>query len=159
MLNQAIQSGFVIGILSVVSAASWEPLRPMLDYGKTLKISSKNPLLDIYVPKQWFIHFYLLSLALSGLNYCILQYLTRVDPAYISMLDWWCRANPLDGAACYAAIIAMSIHSLRRTVECTLVSKFSDHSKIHVSHYLVGIFFYAGVNLMVTTSLLVNCID
>ncbi|GME79703.1 unnamed protein product [Ambrosiozyma monospora] len=38
--------------------------------------------------------------------------------------------------------------STRRTYECLFVSKFNETSMMHLSHYLVGWFFYTSINLM-----------
>jgi 3-oxo-5-alpha-steroid 4-dehydrogenase 3 len=40
------------------------------------------------------------------------------------------------------------VQSIRRLYECLYVSKFSKTAKIHIFHYLVGLFFYSTINII-----------
>ena len=49
----------------------------------------------------------------------------------------------------FLALSMLSIQTLRRLYECLFISKFSQISKIHLGHYLLGIFFYMLVNITI----------
>ncbi|QEU59977.1 Dfg10 [Kluyveromyces lactis] len=90
----------------------------LLKYGKTWE-ASNNFWYSLTCPKSNFGHFYLLSSIFSIYNLL------------------WIRS---------LLTLSVFIHSVRRLYECYCVTKWGQ-SKIHLSHYLVGIWFYTTLNL------------
>ncbi|OBA18174.1 uncharacterized protein OGAPODRAFT_5832 [Ogataea polymorpha] len=104
-------------------------LRFLLQYGKTLRNDPHPRLLDLYVPKKWFTHFYEFSLALSTAGLI------------------WVFANH---SFCLIHLVCMLtfFQSLKRVYECLFVSKFSPTAKVHVTHYLAGLLFYVWADVL-----------
>lgn len=90
----------------------------LLKYGKTWKAST-NFWLNLTCAKSNFWHFYLLSTLLSLYNLLEVRNLLT---------------------------LCVLIHSIRRLYECCYVTNWGQ-SKIHLSHYLVGIWFYTTLNV------------
>ncbi|KAM3165431.1 Polyprenol reductase [Lachancea thermotolerans] len=125
LFELAFYSSFLLAITSVL-LAKWR-LPTLLKYGKTLQgVPSKGGILgslqSLTVPKRWFGHFYVYSTALALLNVCFLRG--------------------------FASLLVLT-HSARRLYETRCVSKFGKDSRIHLSHYLVGLWFYTAVNCAV----------
>ncbi|SCU82656.1 LANO_0B07096g1_1 [Lachancea nothofagi CBS 11611] len=122
-------STFLAGIGSIVVAKSHAPL--LLKYGKTLqgvKIQRSDifgRLQQLTVPKKWFRHFYVYSTFVSGFNLLHLR-------TFLAFLVF--------------------VHSTRRLYETFYINKFGPASRIHISHYLVGIWFYSAVNFTTFTN-------
>ncbi|CEP60066.1 putative polyprenol reductase LALA0_S01e02256g [Lachancea lanzarotensis] len=123
---------FLIGMLSLLLASIQAPL--LLKYGKTLpENASRGQDKNLWVlfqhftvPKSWFSHFYVYSGFLSCVNMTLLHFKT------LSLL--------------------MALHSMRRLYETIYVNKSKPSARIHVSHYLVGFWFYSAVNYAIYTS-------
>lgn len=49
----------------------------------------------------------------------------------------------------FLALFMLSLQTLRRLYECIFISKFSQAAKMHLGHYLLGIFFYILVNITI----------
>ncbi|SCU86008.1 LADA_0D11584g1_1 [Lachancea dasiensis] len=128
VLDVVFYSTFIIGLGSILLAKLQAPL--LLKYGKTLqdvKTSSKGfsgYLQTLRVPKRCFQHFYFYSTFIAALN-------LRQSNTVLAILVF--------------------LHSIRRLWETLLVNKFGQNSFIHVSHYLVGLWFYSTVNYTVFT--------
>lgn len=122
----------LVGATCGVSMAHVVPmLRPFLKYGKTLDKGDALPTyVGVYVPKRWFLHFYQLHVALS----CMSFFLVWV----VGEKGW----NDL-----HVLTLFNLLQSSRRLYECNNVSKFSAHAKMHLTHYLVGLFFYSAINI------------
>lgn len=124
---------FLIGLSSVAVANYLLP--ELLQYGKTFAPDSatKNEvhlwkrLFFLTVPKAYFAHFYYLSTLLSLANL------------------FYFRNHPITWL--------IAFHSVRRAYETTYVSKYTPMSRMHWSHYVVGIWFYTVLNLMITLQL------
>lgn len=124
---------FLVGLSSVAVANYLLP--ELLQYGKTFV--SDNPhrkdaplwqrLFYATVPKGRFAHFYYLSTFLSMIN--LYSY-------YGSPIAW-----------------LILFHSVRRAYETTFISKYTPTSRMHWSHYVVGIWFYSVLNLMINIKL------
>lgn len=122
------QVTLIVGLLSVLIAKIYLP--KFLEYGKTYKgIENKsnnqtiiNILANITVPKSYFAHFYIISTFLATIN--LINY-----PAY--HITW-----------------LLLIHSVRRLYETLYVSKFTIKSRMNISHYLVGLWFYISLNFL-----------
>ncbi|SCV99902.1 LAFE_0B05050g1_1 [Lachancea fermentati] len=122
-------SSFGIGLLSVFLARWRIPI--LLKYGKTL-VDQKHQndgmfdiLLHLTVPKEWFRHFYILSSCLSIINL-------------------WSSMNLVS--------LLVAFHSFRRVYETHYVNRFGKRSRMHISHYLVGLWFYTSLNVAVAIS-------
>jgi len=132
-------------------------------FGKLLN----NPKKYIHVPKKWFTHFYIVGLVWS--LYLLIEYslylfkpssklpllhliskywdyninlnlknLIQFKPQENNSKSYTFEQLPLES---FMALILMTLHMLRRTLESFYVTKFSD-AKMHFGHYLVGITFY-----------------
>ena len=131
----------LISMTSSVLLARFVPeLHVFLLYGKTkLENNEKAPKLPLivqwittlYVPKRFFLHFYILSLALSVLllSYCAV----------------FCESSKLNSdGILFTTFIA--IQGFRRSLECFFLEKSHPKAVIHFSHYIVGVLFYTLVN-------------
>lgn len=132
VISVGIDFGYVVAIISVLAATAIPKLNSLLYYGKTL--GKQRAPIDIYVPKRWFTHFYLIDLILSLLSFMPLSlHGSSIHP--ISQIQF------------RAVRSMMIVQSSRRLIECLWISKWSNSAQIHLTHYLVGIFFYVTVNL------------
>lgn len=129
----------LIGLSSVAVANFLIP--ELLRYGKTFT-SGESPNTDAplwqrlfyaTVPKYYFSHFYYLSTLLSLIN--LYNY-------HRSPVVW-----------------LILCHSIRRAYETTLVSTCTPKSRMHWSHYVVGLWFYTVLNLMINLELYQNAIS
>lgn len=130
---------YPLGLFFVVLAERRIPT--LIQYGKTLSTFNKevrnsnnmfiNFLSGLQVKRSWFIHFYILSSCLSGLN-SYLEYKLRSGPRFditISNLFF--------------------IHSVRRLIETYLQNKKNKkRTYMNISHYLVGLWLYINVNYL-----------
>lgn len=136
-----ISVGLALMTLSVLLVSFFPALNYFLTYGKTLKIvnhkkTKRNNLAnlsivhELYVPKKWFTHFYVIHFVLSLVNTYVIVFPNSqlTDLQVIALLN-----------------LAQSI---RRLYECQRVSRFSSSAKIHIFHYLVGLIFYASVDVL-----------
>lgn len=131
-LVYGVQFGLFLGTSAVFLAMATPSLNSLLFYGKTkTKISRFE---QFYVPKRWFIHFYYLHSTLSTGS--LIWYLT-----YYNRYDYYLS---------FVLVLLMNlIQAYRRLYECVFISKWDDvKSKIHITHYIAGIFFYTSANLM-----------
>lgn len=102
----------------VLAAKYIKALNPLLKYGKTWERSSKSQLSWLFnstVPKRWFYHFYILSLAVV------------------------CVRSVQHGLSLRRLLLI--IQASRRLAEELLLFRPSN-AKIHLTHYIVGIVFY-----------------
>ncbi|ODV57887.1 putative polyprenol reductase ASCRUDRAFT_18557, partial [Ascoidea rubescens DSM 1968] len=157
-----LQAGFAVEILAVFFVKLFKPLNGFLRYGKTLSgysttKSTKNKnsrfnlfyLLNITVPKYYFCHFYILASILSLSAYILVN--CTDNSTKLSILG--SIYNRLK-----AYLNLFIIHSIRRLVECFFVSKFNKHSKMNISHYLVGVYLYLSINLnMILSFSITSC--
>lgn len=110
---------------------------------------------------RWFTHFYIwgsmwiLSISVVYFNSCVL-----VQSPPIPLLDdiislitggflhRQCRSAPMQQQRVDTAVVLsmLSVQVVRRLYECLFVSVFSD-SRIHLVHYVLGMFFYPAVAL------------
>lgn len=124
-LKWIVASFYILASASVCVVSMIPNLRLVLfPYGKTL--SDRTGWAIILVPKSWFSHFYMLGWVLTCL-FIRNQFLTGIVP-YMSIIFW--------------------LHTLRRLIECVLISKTSPSSRMHITHYLVGLLFYICTSLV-----------
>lgn len=123
---------YLLGIFSIALAKWRIPI--LLKYGKALsdncvRNGEYNLLIKLQnftVPKYWFTHFYILSFVLSTFN------------VY--------KKNEL-------ILWLVQFHSTRRLIESIFITNWGSESRIHLSHYLVGVWFYTVLNLSIIISL------
>lgn len=147
-----LDAGFVLMTGCVLLANNVPCLKVLLKYGKTLQKGDLNARLNrflgqLYVPKSFFKHFYVLDLIFCSANIYILKYGFK---EYLQLEDTGeviPRYSAIGKHQFQILASMMFLQSSRRVYECFYVSKFSNTAKIHVSHYLVGCYFYLGVNL------------
>lgn len=109
---------------TAVLAAVWPPLNSFIKYGKTRENKVSGPrflvdiLADVTVPKSWFFHFYILLLLLLSIR--------------------WYRAKSIN-----LREFLLFCQGFRRLLEQFYTFHVSSSSRIHLSHYIVGMLFYA----------------
>ena len=90
-----------------------------------------NMLFNLQVNRKWFIHFYIISSVLSGLN-SFLEY------KYSDTNNFQITINNL-----------YLIHSMRRLIETNFQNKKNiKNSYMNISHYLVGLWLYINFNYL-----------
>lgn len=142
---QFLVGAFLIGAsLSVVLAKHIKALNGLLYYGKvhqsrdqslkrephSLLESAGSLAASLTVPKRWFTHFYMLSTTL-----CLVM-LAKA---------WWTHSSPS------IHLVLYTLHSARRLTECLYVLKQSPTARMNITHYLVGLLFYASQGIIVYT--------
>ena len=167
-LDIIIQVLFICATSSVFLAANVPLLNQLLKYGKTLNNdkseSSKdtkttngsfsfkliNWLKSIYVPKHWFFHFYILSTFLS-----VSLFTLSFFPDFIVnkfAIKFLISDSVINNPISFKHFLLLSLFNLiqgiRRAHECIFVFVPSNKSNMHMSHYLVGIFFYTTINIL-----------
>lgn len=160
-----LQIFYAGAIISVLLAKFYPKLNRLLKYGKTLDDSTNKPiekdnrlldnLLQIYVPKYWFFHFYVVSLTLSAIFFALLHWGLKSKDAWCVQFFNTNSYGKIPPSISRLAYFLILVHSFRRLVENLFILRHSSKSKMHLSHYLVGIFFYSAINLniIINTSL------
>lgn len=133
LLLYTLELGLVLGSCSALLA--YFKIGQLLKYGKTLHTTRARHCRqwwEIYLPKSMFTHFYVLDIMCSVV--CLL-YLTTTNSgqSYLSPLTLTFVLN-----TCQAS---------RRLYECILITNWGS-SKIHITHYIAGIYFYLTVNFI-----------
>lgn len=130
--------GLLVLAASIVFVRFVPQLNTFLLYGKTLdrkNVSKDSPFLrtaaTLYVPKRWFAHFYIVI--------------------FLAAMALWYRAIYYSRSS-YILLIFFSVQSARRLWESFYVERMSPHAKMHVFHYIAGLFFYFCVTQLVVTS-------
>lgn len=125
-------------------------------HGEMAEFDLIDKMLSLRVPKFWFFHFYLLSSILSFLGFLILHLHIEVGfpPPGILLRD----INDPERLGLVTADVSRVVfflilgHSSRRLVETLFIMKYGKGSKMNISHYFVGIFFYTSINLLLLLS-------
>jgi 3-oxo-5-alpha-steroid 4-dehydrogenase 3 len=112
---ELIELSYPLAILACFLASLFPNL---LKYGKTLDSACQS---WYWIPKRWFIHFYIWSTALGLV--CLLT-----SPSLVLFL--------------------FLLQVLRRLFECVAIHQTHSDSQIHILHYLVGIWFYTATPLL-----------
>lgn len=130
---------FLILVICAILTQIIKPLGAIAEHGKFVSAGSGSKVLksDIfYVPKQYFLHFYVVGLAISLVSYLLLiKY-----PLEIVSLE-----------TSKSAITLMMIHCTQRLFECAFLTRYGQ-SKIHIAGYLVGILHYIAVPLSIIST-------
>lgn len=135
-----ISAYFSLVVLAILIAKAVPDLHQLLRYGKVnLEDSKLKPqsnlaklvalLAQLKVRKNWFAHFYIVFAFLQWG-----QLLLVPEEVFNSnyLVAWF----------------LLTIQATRRLVESFYLTNWGSSSQMHVSHYLVGIFFYVGVSLV-----------
>ncbi|CCF59965.1 hypothetical protein KAFR_0I01850 [Kazachstania africana CBS 2517] len=119
----------IVGLLSLVVAKYF--LTTLLQYGKTFKRHESKNLIEkivfFTVPKSYFSHFYMISTVLS-------------------IVTLTCYRH-------FPIVWLILTHSMRRLYETLFVFKETDKSRMHWSHYIVGLWFYTTIQLVLNIQL------
>jgi len=147
-IRWALQSYFLLTSLVVIFARVIPSLRrSFIPYGKTLasrqqRLSLLEKLANITVPKNWFWHYYFLSMSLSvfwgyralicstGNSICLLQILSRIDGT--TAIVW----------------AMMFVQGCRRLYESLFIQRKST-ARMWIGHYIVGCAFYTAMSFTV----------
>lgn len=130
LVLNGIQIALFGGVCSVLLASKIPSLNSLLSYGKTKTGISKFE--QLYIPKRCFIHFYYWHFMLST-----------------GSVVWYFMNNYHElGDDAFVIVLLMNlVQANRRLYECLYISKWNNSSKIHITHYIAGIFFYTAINL------------
>ncbi|KAH3685746.1 hypothetical protein WICPIJ_003295 [Wickerhamomyces pijperi] len=113
-------------------------------------------LISLRVPKLWFFHFYLLSFFLSLLGFLILhlnlEYGFSPPEILIREINDPERQSLVSCDVARVVFFLILGHSTRRLVETLFIMRYGRGSKMNISHYFVGIFFYTSINLLLLLS-------
>lgn len=167
-VDLGLQLLFIAATTMVLLAKFNTGLSGFLKYGKTLssgvqvrqqshdgRFVEESPFgfivrmtLDLKVPKFWFFHFYLLSLVLSTVGFIITHTRLRTkDTTHPFTLPDIQNVGTIPLEISRLAFFLIIGHSSRRFFETLLIFKYNRTSKMNITHYLVGIFFYTAINL------------
>lgn len=165
-LDIIIQVLFICATSSVFLAANVPLLNQLLKYGKTLNNDKSDSFKDakktnnsfdlitwirsIYVPKPWFYHFYILSTFLSLSLFTLSFFPNFIVNTFVKkfLISELVINSPISFKQFLLLSLFNVIQGIRRTHECLFVFVPSNKSKMHISHYLVGLFFYASINIL-----------
>lgn len=148
-----IDFSFIVATLSVLLVSYTPSLHSFLRYGKTLQSNGRinvkkedwfiyDYMINIHVPKKWFTHFYILHFIFSVFN--------------VYLIFIWSCSFPCSFSDIHLIILENLFQSSRRLFECIYISSFSSTARIHIFHYLVGIFFYTSINIIPLTIYYLN---
>ncbi|XP_076009367.1 polyprenal reductase [Genypterus blacodes] len=136
----------------------------LIRYGKTKQCVKRHERLRVFeVPKRWFWHFYAVSVVWNGSLLALSLYVTLQKQSYPSCLTWivdiltgglssdseapQLSDGPVQLSAGLVQLL-LWLHSLRRLLECLLVSVFSD-GVINLLQYGFGLGYYIALGLTV----------
>lgn len=160
-VDLCLQGLFVVACLLVLLAKFNSGLSGFLKYGKTLTIDTDEQedqethynfmlrfALELKVPKIWFFHFYVLSLVLATVGFVVTH--TRMvskDTSHPFTIPDFQNVGTIPLEISRFTFFLIIGHSARRFLESLWVFKYGKSSKMNISHYLVGVFFYTSLNL------------
>ncbi|XP_078381124.1 polyprenal reductase-like [Oculina patagonica] len=154
---------FLIIMLYIMESYIPEWLYDLFEWGKTKHDSKQaNWTQYLHVPNSWFTHFYVVGSSLSCalllmlINHCFFNN-TSITDSFAQLLD----LNYTPRVDCFTVLVSLLLllaQAGRRLFECLFISVFTG--RIHISHYLVGIFFYVfDATAMAASFLSVQKID
>lgn len=148
VVSDVVSAYFAVVTAVIIATKAVPDLRQLLHYGKVSLLDGNvnwlarsrvarlvNALARITVPKAWFRHFYLVFAVLQWSQLLLAPELIWQPSKYLVV---W---------------VLLVIQATRRLVESFCLTKWGSSSRMHVSHYLVGIFYYVGVSLACWTGL------
>ncbi|RKP30050.1 hypothetical protein METBISCDRAFT_17152 [Metschnikowia bicuspidata] len=126
---------FIAASIFLMAARVVPQLDQFFKHGKLLKsdLNTHVPALqkrlaDIMVPKSWFAHFYHIFTAL--------------------MVALWCVSGTAVHYPSRLVQLLLTLQAVRRSYESIFLTKWSALSRMHFSHYIVGLLFYVFVALI-----------
>lgn len=135
--------------------AAPELLTAAMLYGKVAETNKKaRRLKDISIPKRWFSHFYQLGVVVFTVcSVCVvrLYVLGLPPPALVTQAVNFFVPQRTTAASATSVLLVQLLETCqvyRRCYECMFVSVYSD-ARMHIWHYLMGFFFYLGVQLTI----------
>lgn len=134
-LAQFVATTYLAVSANIVLTKLAPVLNPMLHYGKVAQATpAQGPplvrkLAAVTVPKSWFLHYYFVFLALMWGMLVV------------------CREPILLGTKYLFVWFLLTIQATRRALESVFVSKWSALSRMHVTHYMVGLGYYVGLSI------------
>ncbi|XP_071395172.1 polyprenal reductase [Centroberyx affinis] len=132
----------------------------LIRYGKTKQNLQRDNRLRVFdVPKRWFWHFYAVSVGWNGLLLLLSLNFTLQNQPYPSwltgILGFLTGVPRSDSQAPQVSLLLVQlllwVHSIRRLLECLLVSVFSDGA-MHMVQYVFGLGYYVVLGLTVLCS-------
>lgn len=124
-------------------------------YGKVAETNKKARLLkDISIPKRWFKHFYQFGVVIfTFITVLMVQsYVFGLPlPSTIIKVVNFVEPRPAITASATSILLVQVLETCqvyRRCYECMFVSVYSN-VRMHVWHYLMGYFYYLGVQLTI----------
>lgn len=132
----------------------------LIRYGKTKENIKRDEWMRLFdVPKRWFWHFYAISVGWNGLLLLLhlnFIYQHQKHPSWLTwILDILTGVPGTEGQAPQLSTLLVQlllcVHSLRRLLECLLVSVFSDGA-MHLVQYAFGLGYYIVLGLTVLSS-------
>ncbi|KAM3875852.1 polyprenal reductase [Diretmus argenteus] len=132
----------------------------LIRYGKTKQSLKRDNWLRVFdVPKRWFRHFYAVSVGWNGLLLALSLNLILLNQPYplwltdiLTFLTGVPRADrQVPQVSTLFVQLLLWAHSLRRLLECLLVSVFSDGA-MHMVQYIFGLGYYVILGLTVLCS-------
>ncbi|XP_068448964.1 polyprenol reductase [Clinocottus analis] len=123
----------------------------VIRYGKTKQRPHGDARLRAFdVPKRWFWHFYAISVVWNGLLlalYLNFSFQQQSLPSWLNAVLDFLTAAPASRVPQLSTLLLqllLCLHSLRRLLECLLVSVFSDGA-LHLMQYAFGVGYYVAL--------------
>lgn len=124
-------------------------------YGKVAETNKKTRLLKgISIPKRWFKHFYQFGVVIftSFTLFMVQSYVfgLPLPGTFIKLVNFF-EPRPTTTVSATSILLVQVLETCqvyRRCYECMFVSIYSN-VRMHVWHYLMGYFFYFGVQLTI----------
>ncbi|KAH8333512.1 polyprenal reductase [Drosophila kikkawai] len=145
---------FFGGLMTFLEKYLPNSIRQSFRYGKHSFKGETDPLVAwLEVPKSWFKHFYIFAVVWSWLGFFLLVSTVRDQreaPEYVlRFLDFMGggrshRKVEIDSTTACVGAFMLTLQCTRRFYETSFVQIFSSHSKINLSHYVVGYVHYFG---------------
>ncbi|CAB1332081.1 unnamed protein product [Coregonus sp. 'balchen'] len=133
----------------------------LIRYGKTKGPLKRDHWLRVFhIPKRWFWHFYAISVGWNGLLIVLSLHMIvwgQQFPSWLTdILGFLTTGGPVavrqvPQVSAVLVQVLLWVHSLRRLLECHLVSVFSD-GVIHIVQYIFGLGYYILLGLTVLCS-------
>eukprot|EP00049_Salpingoeca_infusionum_P023469 m.12286 g.12286 ORF g.12286 m.12286 type:complete len:296 (+) comp5816_c0_seq2:119-1006(+) len=133
---------------TVSDTVAWKPLQSFVGWGKHRPVQASS--LDVSVPKSWFSHFYLSSLAELLLSYVLSKAsLYKHTTPYVQSLIPACQS--VSREQFFLILWLFRVQILRRVIE-TVALHTKSPATMSIVHYAVGIAYYLVFNLFLAFS-------
>lgn len=142
MLPYVVLAYFLSVSFVILLTKAVPDLNKLLHYGKVSQVEISHgsaeksdlaklvdKLAQLTVPKTWFLHFYIVFASTQWLQ-------VLSDPKSV-----------LRRSKYLAVWLLLTVQATRRLAESFALTNWGNKLRMHVSHYMVGIFYYLGVSL------------